>query len=95
MGQGNAQFHDLTRMLARMLGAVLAKKATELIPLPNSLGHTMRKYRGKLLITPRKSKVKILRQKISCIVQSAKADSQLRLLRATQPAVAGLGQLLP
>jgi len=53
------------------------------------LGHTVRKYRGKLLITPAKSKVKILRQKISCIVQSAKADSQLRLLRQLNPLLRG------
>jgi RNA-directed DNA polymerase len=53
------------------------------------LGHTVRKYGGKLLITPAKSKVKILRQKISRIVQSAKADSQLRFLRQLNPLLRG------
>src|SRR5881409_169277 len=38
------------------------------------LGHTVRKYGVKLLITPAKSKVKILREKIGRIIQSAKAQ---------------------
>lgn len=53
------------------------------------LGHTVRKYGDKLLITPAKSKVKILRRKISRIVQSAKAESQLRLLRQLNPLLRG------
>ena len=53
------------------------------------LGHTVRKYGVKLLITPAKSKVKILRQKISRIIQSAKAQSQEALLRQLNPLLRG------
>jgi RNA-directed DNA polymerase len=37
----------------------------------NFLGHTVRKYGDKLLTIPAKSKVQILRQKISRTIQSA------------------------
>jgi RNA-directed DNA polymerase len=53
------------------------------------LGHTLRKYGVKLLITPAKGKVKILRQKISRVFQSAKAHNQLRLLRQLNPLLQG------
>ena len=53
------------------------------------LGHTLRKHRGKLLITPAKSKVKILRQKIKQRVQSALALPQEALLRQLNPLLRG------
>ena len=53
------------------------------------LGHTVRKYGVKLLITPAKGKVKILRQKISRAIQSAQADTQSRLLRQLNPLLRG------
>ena len=49
----------------------------------------MRKYGVKLLITPAKSKVKILREKIGRIIQSAKAQTQLELLRQLNPRLRG------
>src|SRR5438105_15780592 len=53
------------------------------------LGHTVRKYGVKLLITPAKSKVKIFREKIGRIIQSAKAQTQLELLRQLNPRLRG------
>ena len=53
------------------------------------LGHTVRKHRGKLLITPAKSKVKILRQKIKQRVQSALALTQEALLHQLNPLLRG------
>src|SRR5207247_3775598 len=47
----------------------------------NFLGHTVRKYEDKLLITPAKSKVQSLRQKVSQLIQSAAGLSQEALLR--------------
>ena len=55
----------------------------------NFLGHTVRKYGDKLLITPAKSKVKILRQKISQKIQSALGLSQEALLRQLNPLLRG------
>jgi RNA-directed DNA polymerase len=55
----------------------------------NFLGHTVRKYGDKLLITPAKSKVKSLRQKISQKIQSALGLSQEELLRQLNPLLRG------
>jgi RNA-directed DNA polymerase len=53
------------------------------------LGHTVRKYGDKLLITPAKSKVQILRQKVSQLIQSALGLSQEALLRQLNPLLRG------
>ncbi len=53
------------------------------------LGHTLRKYGEKLLITPAKSKVKRLRQKISQVIQSALGCTQEKLLRQLNPLLRG------
>ena len=55
----------------------------------NFLGHTVRKYGDKLLITPAKSKVKILRHKISRLIQSARSLTQEQLLRQLNPLLRG------
>jgi RNA-directed DNA polymerase len=55
----------------------------------NSLGHTVRKYGDKLLITPAKSKVQSLRQKISQRIQSALGLTQEGLLRQLNPLLRG------
>jgi len=53
------------------------------------LGHTVRKYGDKLLTFPAKSKVKILRKKISDLIQSASSLSQEALLRQLNPLLRG------
>jgi RNA-directed DNA polymerase len=53
------------------------------------LGHTVRKYGDKLLITPAKSKVKGLRERIGQVIQSAQGQSQARLLRQLNPLLRG------
>jgi RNA-directed DNA polymerase len=53
------------------------------------LGHTVRKYGDKLLITPAKSKVKTLRKKISRKVQSALGLPQEAFLRQLNPLLRG------
>ncbi len=53
------------------------------------LGHTVRKYGDKLLTTPAKSKVKILREKICRKVQSALGLTQEALLRQLNPLLRG------
>jgi RNA-directed DNA polymerase len=55
----------------------------------NFLGHTVRKYGDKLLITPAKSKVQSLRDKVSRLVQSASAFTQEALLRQLNPLLRG------
>lgn len=55
----------------------------------NFLGHTVRKYGETLLITPSKSKVKALREKVSKLVQSATALPQEVLLRQLNPLLRG------
>lgn len=55
----------------------------------NFLGHTVRKYGDKLLITPAKSKVQNLRQKISLMIKSALGLSQEALLRKLNPLLRG------
>jgi RNA-directed DNA polymerase len=55
----------------------------------NFLGHTVRKYGDKLLITPAKSKVQNLRQKISQVIQSALGLTQEALLRRLNPLLRG------
>src|SRR5229473_1645854 len=53
------------------------------------LGHTVRKYGDKLLTFPAKSKVKILRKKISDLIQSASSLKQEALLRQLNPLLRG------
>src|SRR5260221_9324385 len=53
------------------------------------LVHTVRKYGDKLLTFPAKSKVKILRKKISDLIQSASSLSQEALLRQLNPLLRG------
>jgi RNA-directed DNA polymerase len=53
------------------------------------LGHTVRKHGDKLLISPAKGKVKILRQKISRVIQSALGLPQEVLLRQLNPLLRG------
>lgn len=53
------------------------------------LGHTLRKYGVKLLITPAKSKVQILRDKLSRLIHSATAHTQEQLLRQLNPRLRG------
>jgi RNA-directed DNA polymerase len=55
----------------------------------NFLGHTLRKYGDKLLITPAKSKVQILRQKIRQLIQTALGLSQEALLQQLNPLLRG------
>jgi len=55
----------------------------------NFLGHTVRKYGDKLLTVPAKSKVKILRKKISDVIQSALSLKQEALLRQLNPLLRG------
>jgi RNA-directed DNA polymerase len=53
------------------------------------LGHTVRKYGDKLLIRPAKSKVQILREKISRLIHAALALPQEALLRQLNPLLRG------
>jgi RNA-directed DNA polymerase len=55
----------------------------------NFLGHTVRKHEDKLLITPAKGKVQILRQKISDLIHSAMGQTQEQLLRQLNPLLRG------
>jgi RNA-directed DNA polymerase len=55
----------------------------------NFLGHTVRKHGGKLLMTPAKSNVKILRQKLSLCIQSAVGLRTEALLLKLNPLIRG------
>ena len=69
-------------------GLELSEQKTVITPIQtgfNFLGHTVRKYEDKLLITPAKSKVQILRDKIGQLIQSALGltqDARLRQLNS-------------
>jgi RNA-directed DNA polymerase len=73
-------------------GLQLSEQKTVITPIQtgfNFLGHTVRKYGVKLLITPAKSKIKQLRVKISKVIQSALGRSQVTLLRQLNPLLRG------
>jgi len=53
------------------------------------LGHTVRKYGDKLLITPAKSKVAVMRKKIGQLIHSAVGLRQEELLRQLNPRLRG------
>jgi RNA-directed DNA polymerase len=55
----------------------------------NFLGHTVRKYGRKLLTTPAKSNFKAVREKIRLCIQSARGQSQEKLLRKLNPIIRG------
>jgi RNA-directed DNA polymerase len=55
----------------------------------NFLGHTVRKYGDKLLITPAKSKVEAMRKKIGELIHSAVGLTQEALLRQLNPRLRG------
>ena len=55
----------------------------------NFLGHTVRKYGDKLLITPAKSKVEAVRRKIGELIHSAVGLPQEALLRQLNPRLRG------
>lgn len=73
-------------------GLALSEQKTLTTPIQagfNFLGHTVRKYGQKLLITPAKSKVQMLRQKIRQKVQSALGLTTEALLRQLNPLLRG------
>lgn len=81
----------LTAFLAQR-GLELSEQKTVITSIDaglNFLGHTLRKYRGKLLVTPAKSKVKSLRARIKQRVHSALALPQEALLRQLNPLLRG------
>ena len=73
-------------------GLELSEQKTVITPIQtgfNFLGHTLRKYGDKLLITPAKSKVQILRDKIRRLIQAALGLTQEALLRQLNPLLRG------
>jgi len=81
----------LTGFLAQR-GLELSEQKTVITSIDTGfdfLGHTVRYYRGKLLVTPAKSKIKSLRQKIKQQVQSALALTQEALLHQLNPLLRG------
>jgi len=81
----------LTAFLHRR-GLELSEQKTVLTPIHegfNFLGYTLRKYEDKLLITPAKGKIQILRDKIRRLMQAALALTQEALLRQLNPLLRG------
>src|SRR3954469_1127743 len=81
----------LTAFLAER-GLRLSEQKTVLTHISegfNFLGHTVRKYGDKLLITPAKSKVEAMRKKIGQLIHSAAALTQEALLRQLNPLLRG------
>jgi len=73
-------------------GLELSEQKTVISPLQQGfdfLGHTVRKYGDKLLMTPAKGKVQILRDKISRLIQAALGHTQEELLRQLNPLLRG------
>jgi RNA-directed DNA polymerase len=81
----------LTAFLAER-GLRLSEQKTVLTHISEGfdfLGHTVRKYGDKLLITPAKSKVEAMRKKISELIHSAMGLSPEALLRQLNPLLRG------
>jgi len=81
----------LTAFLAQR-GLRLSEQKTVLTHISegfNFLGHTVRKYGEKLLITPAKSKVEMMRKKIGTLIRSAVGLTQEALLRQLNPRLRG------
>ena len=81
----------LTAFLAKR-GLKLSEQKTVLTHITtgfNFLGHTVRKYGDKLLITPAKSKVEVVRKKIGELIHSAVGLTQEALLRQLNPRLRG------
>jgi len=81
----------LTAFLAER-GLRLSEQKTVLTHISEGfdfLGHTVRKYGDKLLITPAKSKVEAMRKKISELIHSAMGLSPEALLRQLNPRLRG------
>ena len=73
-------------------GLELSEQKTVITPIQKGfhfLGHTLRKYEDKLLITPAKSKVQILRDKIQRLIHAALGLTQEALLRQLNPLLRG------
>jgi RNA-directed DNA polymerase len=73
-------------------GLELSEQKTVITPVQTGfdfLGHTVRKYGDKLLITPAKGKVKILRVKIGRLIHTAVGQTQEALLRQLNPLLRG------
>ncbi len=73
-------------------GLELSEQKTVITPIQtgfNFLGHTLRKFGSKLLMTPAKSKVQSLREKIKQRIQPALGLSQEALLRQLNPLLRG------
>jgi RNA-directed DNA polymerase len=73
-------------------GLELSEQKTVITPIQkgfNFLGHTVRKYGDKLLITPAKSSVKSLHEKIRLCIHSALGLSQQALLLKLNPLIRG------
>ena len=73
-------------------GLELSEQKTVVTPIQEGfhfLGHTLRKYEDKLLITPAKSKVQILRDKIQRLIHAALGLTQEALLRQLNPLLRG------
>jgi RNA-directed DNA polymerase len=81
----------LTAFLAKR-GLRLSEQKTVLTHIQegfNFLGHTVRKYGDKLLITPAKSKVAAVRKKIGALIHAAVGLTQEALLRQLNPLLRG------
>ena len=81
----------LTAFLAQR-GLQLSEQKTVLTHIQtgfNFLGHTVRKYGDKLLITPSQSKVKTVQKKIGELIHSAVGHTQEALLRQLNPLLRG------
>jgi len=81
----------LTAFLAQR-GLQLSEQKTVLTHIQEGfdfLGHTVRKYGDKLLITPAKSKVAAVREKIGRLIHSALGLTQEALLRRLNPLLRG------
>jgi len=73
-------------------GLVLSEQKTVITSIDKGfdfLGHTLRKYGAKLLITPAKKKVQRLRDKIGQVIHSALGQTQETLLRQLNPILRG------
>ncbi len=73
-------------------GLELSEQKTVITPIQtgfNFLGHTLRKYGDKLLITPAKSKIQTFRDKIRRLIQAALGRTPAALLRQLNPLLRG------
>lgn len=87
-----SEVKPLVELFLKTRGLVLSQEKTRITHIDTGfdfLGQNIRKYNGKLLITPSKKNVKTFLEKVRGIVKGNKATKQATLIRLLNPVIRG------